>query len=353
MDAAKQCEIQPVLMIPLRRCASHQFRLRLGLNPDFYSPYPLHIVDFMPLVPLYGDLGDDDAYFQLIVDVVGLQAVSMAKWDVVLDPIRIFDQIQGERRSVHRIVWEMMFEGARFRGARVCMDKSLDSVHYAEDLLALFPNMLFLNVVRDPRAQVSSMNRAIIHDFDTVLNAETWVRAYEAADRLIARYPQRVLTIRYEDFVDRQEPTLRKICRFLGIDFLEGMLDVVASAEAIQLAGMSALWENNAFGPIAANKDKFRKALSDDEIAMIETVAGRYMERYGYERLSRRAVAISATMREQAQERSDRDRARAWENLRSNDFRDWCLRMKRREYIVGTRRRLESAKRGIRTVVNA
>ena len=56
---------RPVLMIPLRRCGSHALRLRLNFNADFYSPYPLHIVDFMPLVPLYGDLEDDRTYFRL------------------------------------------------------------------------------------------------------------------------------------------------------------------------------------------------------------------------------------------------------------------------------------------------
>ncbi len=41
---------QPVLLIPLRRCGSHALRLRLNFSPEFYSPYPLHIADFMPLV---------------------------------------------------------------------------------------------------------------------------------------------------------------------------------------------------------------------------------------------------------------------------------------------------------------
>ncbi|MCI5207282.1 MAG: sulfotransferase, partial [Candidatus Electrothrix sp. ATG2] len=39
-------KIRPVLMIPLRRCGSHALRLRLNLSPEFYAPYPLHIVDF-------------------------------------------------------------------------------------------------------------------------------------------------------------------------------------------------------------------------------------------------------------------------------------------------------------------
>ncbi|MGH8717070.1 MAG: sulfotransferase, partial [Burkholderiales bacterium] len=85
---------RPVLMIPLRRCGSHALRLRLNFNPHFYSPYPLHIVDFMPLVPLYGDLSDDSAYFRMVVDVVGLQAASPVKWvDMVFDPTQVFEAI--------------------------------------------------------------------------------------------------------------------------------------------------------------------------------------------------------------------------------------------------------------------
>ena len=79
---------KPVLMIPLRRCGTHALRLPLNFNPDFYAPYPLHIVDFMPPVPLYGNLEDDRAYFRLVSDIVGLQAASMVKWPgIVFDPV--------------------------------------------------------------------------------------------------------------------------------------------------------------------------------------------------------------------------------------------------------------------------
>ena len=96
---------RPVLMTPVRRCGSHALRLRLCFNPDFYAPYPLHLVDFMPLVEQYGDLSDDDVYFQLIVDIVGLQTASMVKWDgVVFDPVELFDKLKDQPRSVHRVV---------------------------------------------------------------------------------------------------------------------------------------------------------------------------------------------------------------------------------------------------------
>lgn len=336
---------KPVLMIPLRRCGSHALRLRLNANPDFfYAPYPLHIVDFMPLVEQYGDLRDDRAYFQMVVDIIGLQAVSMVKWpNVVFDPVDVFDSIKDEPRSVHRIVWELLFQCGIKHGSKVVMDKSLDSVHYAADLLGLFDDMLFLNVVRDPRAQINSMNRAIIHDFDSLLNAMTWVESYAVARKLAAQYPDRVLTIRYEDFVANQEAVLRKICNFFGIEFTHQMLDVSQSEEAQHISTMSALWESNAKAPIAANVDKFKKTMTPDEIAIIETLAGDQMDYFGYERISKGKVEITDRMIAAAKERSEARRKQAWEDLARNDHRDYSLRQLRVNYLRMVKDRLTAS----------
>jgi len=325
---------RPVLMIPLRRCGSHALRLRLNLNPEFYAPYPLHIVDFMPQVPRYGDLHDDAAYFQMIVDVVGLETVSMVKWpDIVFDPIEIFESIKHEPRSVHRVVWELLLRSGSKRGAKVVMDKSLDSVHYAEELMALFPDLLFLNVVRDPRAQVSSMNKAIIHDFDVLLNAQTWVKAYEKAADLSRKYPDRVLTIRFEDFVSNQEAVLRTVCKFFGIEFFTEMLDVAHSREAKQISTMSQLWESNEFPPIPANVDKFKKNLSVDEITVIETLTGDIMDRFGYQRMTAGNADVSLLAVAAARERSAAKKLKAWDELEQRDRRDYQLRRYRVDYL--------------------
>ena len=335
---------RPVLMIPLRRCGSHALRLRLNFNPRFYSPYPLHIVDLMPMVPLYGDLADDRAYFRMVVDVVGLQAASMVKWsDIVFDPVEIFEAISAQPRSVHRVVWELLLRAGERRHASVVMDKSLDSVHYAPELMALFPDMLFLNVVRDPRAQVASMNRAIIHDFDTTLNARAWVDAHQVARELVQRYPERVLTIRYEDFLARQEDTLRLVCGFFGIDYLPEMLDVAASPEARQIAQLSALWASNCFAPIVANVDKFKQQLSIDDIEIIETLAQDYMALYGYQLMTPARAALADTLLPAARVRSEAGKQQAWCELERSNFRDYILRRHRADYLAKVRSRLELA----------
>ena len=335
---------RPVMMIALRRCGSHALRLRLNLSPQFYSPYPLHLVDMMPLLPLYGDLRDDRAYFRLVVDVVGLAAASMVKWPgVVFDPVEIFETLRGQPRSIHRVAWELLLRAGERRHAQVVMDKSLDSVHYADDIVQLYPDMLFLNVVRDPRAQVASMNRAIIHDFDTLLNARTWLAAHVAADHVVQRYPQRVLTIRYEDFLARQQETLETICGFLGIAFLPHMLDVAASSEARQIAQLSSLWSANCYAPIAANIDKFKQQLSDDDINLIETLTGPYMDRYGYTRLSRGDASVTPALIELAGMRSAQGRECAWRVLEQDNFRDYVLRRCRADYLAQLHARLSES----------
>ncbi len=339
---------KPILMIPIRRCGSHALRLRLNFSPDFYSPYPLHIVDFMPLVELYGDLSNDYTYFQLVIDLIGLQNATMVKWDnVALDPVSVFETLKNRPRSVHAVVWEMLFQAGLKHNAKVVMDKSLDTVHYADELISLFDDMLFLNVVRDPRAQINSINRAIIHDFDTLLNTLTWVKAQDAAKALAEKHPEKVLTVRYEDFLVNQEAVLRKICQFFGIEFLESMLDVSASQEAKNISVMSALWETNSCPPIPAYIDKFKKCMSLEQIEIIETLAGDYMDYYGYEKMTNAKAKITektlASTIAIAKEQSELKKQQAWMDLKVNAPHDYQLRKFRATYLNMLKERLLQA----------
>ncbi len=332
---------KPVLMIPIRRCGSHALRLRLNFSPEFYSPYPLHLVDFMPLLELYENLADDSTYFQLVIDLVGLQNATMVKWEnVALDPVAIFESIKDRPRSLHTVAWEMLFQAGKKHGAKVVMDKSLDNVYYAEELIHLFEDMKFLNVVRDPRAQINSINRAIIHDFDTLLNAITWVNAHNTAIALADKYPERVLTIRYEDFLTHQEAVLRQICQFLEIEFLDSMLDVSKSTEAQEISVLSALWSTNTSPPILANIDKFKQNLTDSEIEIIETVTKPIMDYYGYEPITKAGAQVTEEMLEVAQELNSIKRPKAWMDLREKDLRDYQLRKFRSDYLNMVKQKL-------------
>jgi hypothetical protein len=330
-----------MLMIPIRRCGSHALRLRLNFSPEFYSPYPIHIVDFMELVSLYGDLSDDYNYFQLVIDVIGLQNATMVRWDkVALDPVSVFEAIKDRPRSIHAIIWEMLFQAGKQHNAKVVMDKSLDSVYYADEIVSLFDDILFLNVVRDPRAQVNSINRAIIYDFNTLINTLNWVKAHDRAKLLMEKYPKRVLTIRFEDFLADQEAVLHQICQFICIQFLDSMLEISHSKEARKLSALSALWQTNSSNPIQTNLNKFKKLLSLEEIEVIETLAAKHMDYYGYEKMTKANAKITEEKIVVAQKQSLFKKQQAWEQLKTDNSYDYMLRQFRNEYINNVKARL-------------
>jgi hypothetical protein len=332
---------RPALMIGRRRCGSHLIRLSLGKSPEFYSPYPLHIIDLLPLVPLYGDLNNDDNYFQLILDVIGLHSMNVVKWPAIsFEPISIFDAIKTKPRSVHTITWEMLIQAGRIHNAAVVMDKSLDTVLYGEHLIKIMDDILFLHVIRDPRGQVASMTRAIIHDFDPVLNAISWKKAQDAAEKLAEKYPGRVLTIRYEDFLSDIEVTVRKITSFFNIKFLPEMVDTKASDEAKLLAKQSALWGSNAKPPVLANIAKYREFLTLEQIEQIETICGDYMDKYNYKRETKANALISDEIIAQAKLRSNVQKQMAWDKLKNDNIRDYQTRKQRAWYIAAVHRRL-------------
>ncbi len=332
----------PVLMTPLRRCGTHAIRVRLNLNNQFLSPYPLHIIDFMPHVPLYGDLKDDHNFRKLIEDVVKLHNLNLVEWPTSTPRAeQIFDELSNGPRSIHAVTWHILLSAGKEKGVKVVMDKSLDSVEFADELAALLPSMRFLNVVRDPRAQVNSMNQAIIYDFDTVLNAERWVKAYQAGAELQERYPKSVLTVRYEDFISKEKDTIQKICAFLELDFRDSMLDIESSAEAKSLASRSALWVSNASRPIQENVTKYRQHLSPHEIAIIETAAADLMQRYGYKRETEGEVPITDEMRDASRQRSAHAKTASWKKLQETNPSDFAARMARREFLESLRGNVE------------
>ena len=272
---------QLVFIFPLRRCASNSLRLHLDLHPDIYAPYPIHIHDFMHLLPLYGDLQEDTNYLKLITDVIGYQNTTLIRWTLInFDPLALFEILKDQPRSIHKIIGEIYLQAAEKIGAKIVIDKSQDSVLYAQEILQLFPSALMIDLVRDPRAQVSSMNNAIIHDFDTILNLQTWIQRRRLMDTLYHQFPQKILTIRYEDFILNQEWVLQHLCKFLSVNYDCNMMNI--SEEAKRMSQISSLWENNSSPPITENIDKYVNNLSMSEIKLIEWNTEPWMLKLNY-----------------------------------------------------------------------
>lgn len=317
------------MMVPLRRCGSNAIRLRLNLHPQFYSPYPLHVRDLEGKQYPVGVQG----HFQMVTDMVSLQKHSLVPWeDVVFDPVDIYESIKDKPASIYQVYWEMLRRVGVAKNVSVVMDKSQDSICDYEEIVRLFPDMLFLDVVRDPRAQVSSMNNAIIYDYETTLNTQRWVESRRWCDDLREKFPDKIMTIRYEDFIIHQEDTMREICLFLRVPFDPVVLNVEKSVEALHMSTLSPLWETNYSGPIPSYIEKYRKNLSLREIEHIELMTLPWMRQFHYAPETSHLVPLSITDAD-ARDTSQKRNEEAWRELRKRHVYDYILRKSRQRLL--------------------
>jgi hypothetical protein len=277
--------------------------------------------------------GDELGYFQMVVDLVGLQRQSLVPWEnISFDPIDIYKSIKDKPRSFYQIYWEMLSRVGKQQGAKVVMDKSQDTVRDFEEMVELFPDILFLDVVRDPRAQVSSMNDAIIYDFDTQLNTQRWVEARQWSDRIREKYPDKIMTIRYEDFIMKHKETMMAICEFVGIPFDPVVLDVEKSREALIMSATSPLWETNYNKPIPKYIHKYTNNLSTLEIEQIEHMTLKWMIQHDYEPKTAHTSMFFKTDNI-AMKESDDKKEKVWEALKMKYPFDYVLRKSRSRYL--------------------
>lgn len=106
-------------------------------------------------------------------------------------------------------------------------EKTPKNIQFAERALAyLGSGTRFLHLVRDGRDVITSRHRNAPER--AWVTPERWIDD-AAAGRAIEDHPQ-VLTVRYEDVVRSLEPTLRRICGFLELEFHRDLLDYPAAS---------------------------------------------------------------------------------------------------------------------------
>lgn len=198
----------------------------------------------------------------------------------------------------------------RETGARVWGEKTPRNGFHVDEILAAFPAARVIGMVRDPRACVASYRDWSFHadesgrdprgndpefaaaaradlrrarlSYHIVISTMMWRAVVNSMNDAAARHgPDRVRLIRYEDLVADPEAVLRDLSAWIGLDFEPEML-------AIRLV-------NSSYAPLtdggvdARATARWRGRLSDREIHVIQRVAGRTMDRFGYGRETVRA----------------------------------------------------------------
>jgi hypothetical protein len=172
-------------------------------------------------------------------------------------------------------------------------DKSLNTERYADQIFAAYPGARILHIIRDPRDRyASAVTRWKINRGRIGVGTAVWLGSVHLAERNQRRYPDRYRIVRYESLVQQPEASLRTICTFIGEEYAPEMLGM-QGAELFRDAGGNSSYERHEVGRISTKSiGRYRKVLSQREIAFMQWHARREIQTYDYQldpiRFSRR-----------------------------------------------------------------
>lgn len=178
----------------------------------------------------------------------------------------------------------------------ILVEKTPHHIHAARLIHTLYPDVSFLNIVRDPRAVVASL-LAASSDWGrswapagSVGAAEQWRRSVRAGDE-IARVTERNRTVRYEDLSARPVEELEGVLTWLGLPFERHETEewvARCSADRMRRAPHGVRTPPNMKASVRTTLrrgtvDSWKTELSRSQIATVEYLARREMPRFGYE----------------------------------------------------------------------
>ncbi|MDP2722969.1 MAG: sulfotransferase [Bacteroidales bacterium] len=167
-------------------------------------------------------------------------------------------------------------------------DKNPGYTIYTELLSKIFPGAKFIHIIRDYRDHFVSVRNV---DFElpmVSLVVFKWRLFVKHFRKMVEKYPDTHLEIKYEDLVTDPEQEMKRLCRFTGIPFDPQIFDFYKQADQDHEMAKSEVFKkfhSNLFKKIKPDKiGVYKKELTTKQIKMADAAAGKYAELVGYQR---------------------------------------------------------------------
>ncbi len=205
------------------------------------------------------------------------------RFNIKLDVKRCLEQIPEDDRSYARAYWSILRTLFPETEKNWLGDKESMAWTRIPSFLEMYPDGRAIVIVRDPRDVVNSFKHTTIAPGNDYLIALfDVVDAINHAARLSLRDPERVYMVRFERMKLDPENEIRKLCDFIGIEFLPRMLDF---DQFVDHSGnkwdakesLSFPEEVNPLAPVG----RWRKMIKPDDLFLCEWVAGRQIQMLG------------------------------------------------------------------------
>jgi len=194
--------------------------------------------------------------------------------------------------------------------ASVMLEKSPEHALHADSILKVYPQAMFLHIIRDPRA-VSNSFRHAAHSWwsaapsGPIETTRRW-RKNVLAGRSIADLTPQYREVRYEDLLDDGERVLMRVFAWIGLEadnhFCQSALETcrIENLRGNRTNKMVQPWnldrEPQGFFR-SGREDSWRADLSSKDIALIEYEVGDLMQSLGYDPASNPGPHYRARLR--------------------------------------------------------
>jgi hypothetical protein len=202
------------------------------------------------------------------------------RFNIKLDGDKFIDILDKENFTYSNIYQTIMTE--ILGESKIYLDKETLAWTKIPDFLRMFPDGKAIMMIRDIRDVVVSFKKMTYAPGNDYLIAIFNVMS--AIDHFLEyekRYPDRFLGLRYEELKTNPETVMKRVCKFLDIEYTDSMLDadnwkdylgVPWGNEKSASFYDEGMWQN----PMG----RWKKQITDEELFLCETFAYKQMDKF-------------------------------------------------------------------------
>ncbi len=197
--------------------------------------------------------------------------------DTLLNWVNTIDDT--ECFSVQEIAMRLFTDLGHGNGM-IFVEKSPPHVYYVEEIKIVFPGAKIVNIIRDPRDVIPSINRMLqqmgkrprtIYE-----RAMVWTGSVTAAETA------GLFTVKYEDLVTAPEKTMTEVFDYIGLSRSSEPFSRHAHVSRLTVKE-NERWKQHNFSEISTTRiGTFKASLSAEDCGLIEYLCGRHMPTYRY-----------------------------------------------------------------------
>lgn len=281
-DAPTPRRERPIFVFGCPRSGTTMLQLMLHGHPRIAIPPETRFVEACYFGRhAFGDLRDPENRRRLAESIVTPRETRFR--DLGLDPDEVVARVVAAGPTVGSACATVLrMYAARFGKPR-WGDKRPGYHRVIPVLRAMFPDAVFVHLVRDGRDCVASLKRASWWDRPIHDSIHSWMSATRNARRAARTLPADAFyELRYEELVAEPDKRLAALCEFLDEDYDEAMTTPKALA-GVAVAPRKMRVEGTYRDVSTSSVGNWRTGLDPWEIELCETVMGDRLRDHGYE----------------------------------------------------------------------